>query len=48
MYKDKTRDSMLYQDLWKVKNGKISYLLTLEQIPSRPGIKKLDEMTEKK
>jgi hypothetical protein len=48
MYKDKTKDSMLYQDLWKVKNGKISYLLTLEQTPSRPGIKKLDEMTEKK
>ena len=45
--KDNTRDSMLYQDLWKVKDGKITYLLTLEQAPSRGTIKQLDAMTAK-
>jgi ketosteroid isomerase-like protein len=48
VFKDKTKDSMLYQDLWKVKNGKISYLLTLEQTPSRLGTRQLNEMIGKK
>jgi ketosteroid isomerase-like protein len=46
MYKDKTRDSMLYQDLWKIKNGKVSYLLSLEQMPSRMGAKTLEKLTQ--
>ncbi|MCU7548341.1 nuclear transport factor 2 family protein [Chitinophagaceae bacterium LB-8] len=43
-YKDRIRDSMLYQDIWKIKDGKISYLLSLEQSPSRVGAKTLEKM----
>jgi ketosteroid isomerase-like protein len=43
MYNDRVRDSMLYQDLWKIKNGKITNLVSLEQKPSRPATKKLEE-----
>ncbi|ANE53132.1 hypothetical protein SY85_24325 [Flavisolibacter tropicus] len=46
-YNDRVRDSLLYQDLWKIKDGKINYLLTLQLSPSRVGIKKLDEITNK-
>ena len=46
MYKDKSRDSMLYLDLWKISNGKISYLLSLEQMPSRMGAKTLEKLTQ--
>lgn len=46
-YNNQTRDSMLYNDLWKVKDGKITYLLTLEQTPSRGAIKQLDAMIAK-
>ena len=45
-YKDKTRDSMLYQDLWKVRDGKVNYLLTLEQTPSPRSAKQLDQMVK--
>lgn len=47
MYNDRVRDSLLYQDLWKIKDGKINYLLTLQLSPSRVGIKKLDEIIRK-
>lgn len=47
MYADRVRDSLLYQDLWKIKDGKINYLLTLQLGPSRAGIQKLDEITRK-
>ena len=33
-YKDNVRDSSLYQDLWKLQNGKIYYMLRLEQTPT--------------
>ena len=46
VYKDKDRDSMLYVDLWKIKNGKISYLISLEQMPSRKGAKRLEELAQ--
>ena len=46
-YKDNTRDSMLYQDLWKLQNGKINYLLSLEQTPSRTTVKQLEKMSER-
>ena len=39
-----TRDSMLFQDLWKVKDGKITYLLSLEQTPSRAEAMQLEKM----
>ena len=41
-YQDGARDSMLYFDNWRVKNGKINYLTTLEQTPTRPILKKLE------
>jgi len=45
VYNDRTRDSMLYLDLWKIKNGKISHMLSLEQMPSRKGAKTLEKLT---
>lgn len=42
-YQDGGRDSMLYYDNWRLKNGKIDYLITLEQAPSRPMLKKLED-----
>jgi hypothetical protein len=41
-YQDGTRDSMLYFDNWRLKNGKINYLNTLEQTPPRPLLKRLE------
>ena len=45
-YKDNVRDSSLYQDLWKLQNGKIYYMLSLEQSPSRTNIKRLEKMSK--
>jgi len=45
-YKDNARDSSLYQDLWKLQNGKIYYMLSLEQSPSRTGIKRLEKLSK--
>ena len=45
-YKDNIRDSSLYQDLWKLQNGKIYYMLSLEQSPSRTGIKRLEKLSK--
>ena len=47
-YKDGVRDSMLYHDLWKITNGKISHLISLEQLPSRRGAEKLEKLTMEK
>jgi hypothetical protein len=44
-YKDGVRDSMLYQDLWKINNGKLRELQSLAQMPSRLATKKLDMLT---
>ena len=44
--KNNVRDSSLFQDLWKLQNGKINYMLTLEQSPSRPGIKRLEKLSK--
>ena len=41
-YQDGVKDSMLYFDSWRLKNGKISYLNSLEQKPPRPLLKKLE------
>ena len=41
-YQDGVKDSMLYFDNWRLKNGKINYLTSLEQKPSRPVLKKLE------
>jgi len=46
-YKDNTRDSSLYQDLWKLQNGKINYMLSLEQSPSRTVVKHLEKISGK-
>lgn len=43
-YKDGLRDSMLYHDLWKITNGKISHLVSLEQSPSRQGTEHLEKL----
>ena len=45
-YKDNSRDSMIYQDLWRLKDGKIEYLLSLEQTPSRVVAKRLEKLSE--
>ena len=45
-YKDNTRDSSLYQDLWKLQNGKIYYMLSLEQTPSRTNVKRLEKLAK--
>jgi ketosteroid isomerase-like protein len=44
MYNDRVRDSMLYQDLWKIRNGKITNLVSLQQKPSRSVTKRLEEL----
>ena len=45
-YKDKLRDSSLFQDLWKLQNGKIYYMLSLEQSPNRTNIKRLEKLSK--
>jgi len=45
-YKDNVRDSSLFQDLWKLQNGKIYYMLSLEQSPSRTGLKRLEKISK--
>lgn len=45
-YKDNKRDSSLYQDLWKLQNGKIYYMLSLEQTPSRTNVKRLEKLSK--
>jgi ketosteroid isomerase-like protein len=45
-YKDNVRDSSLYQDLWKLQNGKIYYMLSLEQSPSRTTVKRLEKLSK--
>lgn len=45
-YKDNTRDSSLFQDLWKLQNGKIYYMLSLEQSPSRTSVKRLEKLSK--
>lgn len=44
-YKDNKKDSMLYNDRWRVKDGKINYLLSLEHTPSRTEVKNLEVLT---
>ena len=41
-YQDGVKDSMLYFDNWRIKNGKINYLNSLEQKPPRPLLKTLE------
>ena len=41
-YQDGGKDSMLYFDNWRLKNGKVEYLATLEQTPPAPLLKKLE------
>ena len=41
-YQDGAKDSMLYFDNWRVTNGKIDYLTTLEQTPPKQVLKKLE------
>lgn len=45
-YKDNRRDSSLFQDLWKLQNGKIYYMLSLEQSPSRTTVKRLEKLSK--
>ena len=45
-YRNQARDSMLYQDIWKIKNGKINSLMSLELSPSRLGYKRLEQITK--
>ena len=39
---DGTKDSMLYFDNWRLKNGKIDYLNSLQQKPPRQLLKRLE------
>lgn len=45
-YTDGVRDSMLYQDLWKIRNGKIIQMISLEQSPSRQGLKRIETLVD--
>ena len=45
-YKNNVRDSSLFQDLWKLQNGKIYYMVSLEQSPNRTSIKRLEKMSK--
>ncbi len=45
-YKNNKRDSIMYQDLWRVKDGKINYLLSLEHTISRMQLQGLEKMSE--
>ncbi|HMK18801.1 MAG TPA: hypothetical protein VK492_11395 [Chitinophagaceae bacterium] len=45
-YKDNRRDSSLFQDLWKLQNGKIYYMLSLEQSPNRTNLKRLEKLSK--
>ena len=44
---DGTKDSMLYCDNWRFKDGKIDYLNSLENKPSKPLRKKLTKLGSK-
>ncbi|MFZ9388263.1 MAG: hypothetical protein ACO25B_10305 [Chitinophagaceae bacterium] len=44
-YNDNKKDSLLYNDRWRLKDGKIDYLLSLQQTPSRMELKRLEDMT---
>src|SRR6478752_6463425 len=45
-YKDNRRDSSLFQDLWKLQNGKIYYMLSFEQSPNRTNVKRLEKLSK--
>ena len=46
VYKDGKKDSMLYCDNWRIKNGKINYLNSLENKPSKKLSKALNEIVK--
>jgi hypothetical protein len=35
---------MLYYDIWRLKDGKINYLLSFEQSPSRMEVEQLEKI----
>ncbi|WP_153796204.1 nuclear transport factor 2 family protein [Foetidibacter luteolus] len=41
-YKDGVRDSMLYADNWRLKDGKVNYLTSLEEKPASALLKTLE------
>ena len=41
-YQDGGKDSMLYFDNWRLKNGKVEYLNTLDQTPPKALLNKLE------
>lgn len=41
-YKEGGKDSMLFADHWRMKDGKINYLNSLEQSPSKQLLKRLE------
>ena len=45
-YQDNRKDSSLFQDLWKLQNGKIYYMLSLEQSPNRTNLKRLEKLSK--
>lgn len=46
-YTDGNKDSMLYCDNFRLKNGKIVYLNSLQNLPSKPLLKTLDKVNPK-
>jgi len=46
-YNDNKKDSMLYYDIWRIKHGKINYMVSFQQSPSRLELKKLEKMSKK-
>src|SRR5436190_16282718 len=45
-YQDNRKDSSLFHDLWKLQNGKIYYMLSLEQSPNRTNLKRLEKLSK--
>ncbi len=45
-HRNNVRDSMLYQDIWKIRDGKINSLMSLELSPSRLGYKRLEQLSK--
>ena len=45
-YQDNRKDSSLFQDLWKLQNRKIYYMLSLEQSPNRTNLKRLEKLSK--
>ncbi len=40
--KNGTRDSVLYHDTWKIKDGKLSFLMSFDKVPTKQFVQRND------